>query len=510
MSRDGSILARAISDAEDRLVSADEPLAGLQLRCGGDLPGAIAIPALLETVRKARRYGMKLARALKAQDGAQQITAWAEVRPREDGEPGCDISIHSWQAENLPAEDAGQADRRRREIDCEFAELSARLDGEQRILAVEAEAPDLAELADAMQAGIGERWTDFVSIEGDSHHQPMHWRLLDGASLSVPGSTRDWRARLLPHEVPGGEPAGFELLLTAQGPAPQGETEAPVEEPEADEKTPARRGLVGRDIAPVLRQPIARIIANAETIRTRLAGPIAEEYADYASDISTAGRHLLALLDDLSDMEVVEAQGFSTARDRIDLADVARQAAGILGVRAQEKRIVIDAPKAGEGLPAVAEFRRALQILLNLVGNAIRYAPEDSQIWIRLEDEGGRARVIVADQGPGLSDDDQLRIFEKFERLGRSGDGGSGLGLYISRRLARAMDGELSVQSAPGQGARFILEVPADTGESIDGVNESDAESPAMPAAPFRLPRIPAPRTPGDDAATPGDGAAED
>ena len=53
-------------------------------------------------------------------------------------------------------------------------------------------------------------------------------------------------------------------------------------------------------------------------------------------------------------------------------------------------------------------------------------------------------------------------MFEKFERLGRSGDGGSGLGLYISRRLARAMDGDLSVESAPGQGARFILDLPAD------------------------------------------------
>ncbi len=69
----------------------------------------------------------------------------------------------------------------------------------------------------------------------------------------------------------------------------------------------------------------------------------------------------------------------------------------------------------------------------------------------------------MADQGPGLSPEQQARVFEKFERLGRSGeDGGSGLGLYISRRLARAMGGELTVESALGQGARFILEVPAD------------------------------------------------
>jgi signal transduction histidine kinase len=70
--------------------------------------------------------------------------------------------------------------------------------------------------------------------------------------------------------------------------------------------------------------------------------------------------------------------------------------------------------------------------------------------------------VIVADQGPGLSPEQQQIVFRKFERLGRSGDGGSGLGLYISRQLALAMGGDLRIESAKGQGARFILEVPAE------------------------------------------------
>src|SRR5204863_29419 len=80
----------------------------------------------------------------------------------------------------------------------------------------------------------------------------------------------------------------------------------------------------------------------------------------------------------------------------------------------------------------------------------------------RVANAEGRARITVADQGEGLSDEQQARLFDKFERLGRQGDGGSGLGLYISRRLARAMDGDLTVDSAPGQGARFTLDLPAD------------------------------------------------
>ncbi len=439
---DAAILASAHCDDADCLTRADEPLAGLQRRCGGEIPGTVAIPALLEVVRKARDYGLKLARTIKATDGQDTITTWVEVTPGEPGQ-GCQIVLRSWQAVPLPPEDLQDAAERRAAIDRAVAELVARLDAQQSVLAVEATAPDLADLAAAMRAGIGKPWTDFVTISGSAHRQPLHWR-----------------ASLFPQEQPGGEPLGFELCLTAEQPLPAVQRQSAVLP--ANVMPQNGPGLVGRDIAPVLRQPIARIIANAETIRTRLAGPLADEYSQYAADIAAAGQHLLALVEDLADLEVVEADDFNTAPDRIDLADVARRAAGILAVRAQERGITIDAPRVGEHLPAIAEFRRVLQVLLNLVGNAIRYSPDNSQIWIRLGDAGARARLIVADQGPGLDADQQARVFEKFERLGRSDEGGSGLGLYISRRLARAMGGDLAIESAPGQGARFILEVPAD------------------------------------------------
>ncbi len=445
--------ASARTDNSNHLVCADEPLLGLQLRCGGEVPGAIAVPALLEAVRKARAIGLKLARPIIAQDGVDSVTAWVEIEPLADGE-GCRIELRHWQAKPVPPDDAALTARRRIAVERQLAEFQARLDSAQGVVLAEAQAPDLAALATAMAAGAGRPWTDFVTIEGSTHRQPLHWRLLDGAPVRVEGSARAWRATLVPQLLGSGAPAGFELYLGSDVPLPG---TAPV--PAAEK--PARARLIGREVAPVLRQPIARIIANAETIRTRLAGPLAEEYSTYAADIAAAGHHLLALIDDLADLEVVEADDFSTAPDKIDLADVARQAAGILGVRAREQGIEIDAPKLGESLPVIAEFRRVLQVLLNLVGNAIRYAPQGSQIWIRLEQAGAQACVIVADQGPGLAPDQQARVFEKFERLGRSGDGGSGLGLYISRRLARAMGGELSVESAPGQGARFILTLPA-------------------------------------------------
>lgn len=452
----GAFIARGRTDAENRLVQADEPLAGLHQRCGGEMPGVVAIPELLALVRKARAYGLKLARKIRAVDGDEIVSAWVEIEPVDGGDDGCEIGLANWQSVPMPPEDEVFAAERATEIDRVLSELTARLDSRQNLLAVDSDAADLQPLVAKMKSGLGNPWTQFVKLPGTSFRQPMHWRLLDGARCEIEGSDRVWTSRLVPHGEPEPGCAGFDLHLVAEMPLFRPD-EKPA--PEAGKRESAQ--TLGRDLSPVLRQPIARIIANAETIRTKLAGPLAEEYSGYAADIASAGQHLLALIDDLADLEIVESDDFTTAHDLIDLGDVARRAAGILNVRAREKNMTLVAPQEGESLPAIAEFRRVLQILLNLVGNAINYSPEGSQVWLRLESDGGTARLTVADQGQGLSEEQQAVAFRKFERLGRGGDGGSGLGLYISRRLARAMDGDLTVESAPGQGARFTLALPS-------------------------------------------------
>ena len=117
-------------------------------------------------------------------------------------------------------------------------------------------------------------------------------------------------------------------------------------------------------------------------------------------------------------------------------------------------------PTDGTKQAATGEFRRVLQILLNLIGNAINYAPPGAKITVTVGEGKGTASVTVADNGPGMAESDAARVFDKFERLGRSGDGGSGLGLHISRRLAHAMGGELLLDTKPGEGARFTLYLP--------------------------------------------------
>jgi signal transduction histidine kinase len=217
----------------------------------------------------------------------------------------------------------------------------------------------------------------------------------------------------------------------------------------------------GARLEKALREPLSRIVSQAENIGAQTDGPIRRDYAEYANDIASAGRHLLGVVGDLVDLQAIEREDFRPRTERVDLTDLARRAAGLLKVRASERGIRIDAPGVDETLCAMGDEGRIVQILVNLIGNAVRHSPENASIWLRAEAQGSRATLVVADQGPGIATEDQQRIFEKFTRIAPSDGIGSGLGLYIARRLARAMGGDIAVDSAPGQGARFLLSLPA-------------------------------------------------
>ncbi|WP_338466061.1 HAMP domain-containing sensor histidine kinase [Novosphingobium sp. ZN18A2] len=438
---------RARCDDRDRLVEADEAIAALQRRCGGVIPGVIAVPALLGLVRKARRQHMRLSRSLTVDDDGQPISLWARVEPFGDGTI---VEIGQWQAS--PGVPEGLAPLSDEALLGQIAGLTARLDEDQAIVFAQARDERLHTLANEMNAGRGRRWTTFVRLEGGMDRDGLHWRLLDGAGVLLRGGKAEWQVRFSPLKA-----GGLDMFLL-----PLAIDSLPGNDAKLNEGAEGGyNALLARELGPALVQPINRIIANAETIRTRLAGPLADAYGSYAGDIAEAGRHLLGLVEDLADLEAIESADFSTAPDHIDLADCARRAAGILSVRAAERAIVLAVPPEEPQVPAVGEDRRVLQVLLNLISNAIRYSPEETTVTIRCGITDGRAWVAVEDEGEGLTPDQADRVFEKFERLGRSGDGGSGLGLYISRRLARAMDGDLMVERAESGGARFVLTLPA-------------------------------------------------
>ena len=137
---------RARTDARDWLVEAEEPLAGLQRRAGGDLPGAIVAPALLDLVRKARNHGIRLARRIEARDNGEQVSAWVEVEPGKNG-AGCHIRASDWHSRPLPQDEARRDDEYRAGIARDIADFVARLGPDQ----VEDQAT--VELTDSLLSG---------------------------------------------------------------------------------------------------------------------------------------------------------------------------------------------------------------------------------------------------------------------------------------------------------------------------------------------------------------------
>lgn len=437
----------ALIAADGRLLRADPPILRLHCLAGGTDGGPLAVPGLAAIAAATHRIKMRLARAVYVAEDDEVAEYWVESQMSGDAAL---LSV----AGRRIIDRGGQWQK-----GGPFAPMMPHIahllfDRNLRLIEI------LGGVETGIRAGdIGKSAAQIFEMDGGGDGENM-------LAAMERRETAHGALRLLNRDAPVTE-ADFEpqyngrdeftgyrcILSLMQEPGAADQRPAPA-------ATPAEP-LFGRQLAPVLRQPLGRIIANAETINSKLQGPIRENYSGYAKDIANAARHLMALVDDLSDLEAVEQPGFVTAPDEIELGDAARRVAGLLALKAADHHIDIIAPAESEKATARAEFRRVLQILINLTGNAIRYSPAGSRVAIAIEENRDQAAISVIDQGAGIAPQDREKIFEKFERLGRSGDGGSGLGLYISRRLARAMGGDLSVSDAGQGGAKFTLTLPA-------------------------------------------------
>lgn len=438
-------VSHATLDADGRLLTADPALMALNDNAGG-APGAmLAIPQLATVARLARRLGILVSRGVTVADLDTDLDLWVRVQPEGDG---LRMAVSGWRevrprfVATAPAAPL-----------VEDGDLTWETDGALRLTFVAID-PARRLGIDAFSL-LGQPLTALFALDaaGDGALPIL-------AAVAQRKALREQRATLRPDGAP--------MLLTAQvrqdasggfaglsGIARAADVPTPTE-PSAPAISAAFTG--GLDKA--LRGPLARIIAHADTIHAEAEGPVQQDYVAYASDIANAGRHLLGLVDDLVDLQAVEREDFALVPEAVDLADVARRAAGLLAVRAGNAGVAIARPLPDLCVDASGDFRRALQIMVNLIGNAVRYSPEGGVVTVTATRLGDRAEAIVADQGKGIAPEDQARIFEKFERVDPSEAGGNGLGLYIARRLARAMGGDLTVESMPGDGARFTLTLP--------------------------------------------------
>lgn len=436
-------------DREGRLVEADPPLFALHRRAGGVEGGVLAVPQIASLARLVRRLRITVSRSVIAADGESDLDLW--VNARLDGDE-VDLAITEWA--QRPAAIPYLATQAEREHDFMRATADWMWETDADLVLTALSPAAAAAAGESVADMIGEPLTRIFSfVEGADGSLPIlgalaGQRRFDDQLARLRGGEGMVRLGGVPLVDGSGRFAGFRGFASR---APDGVAGPPPPESEAFTEQ------LGR----ALKTPLDRIVADAETIRARSEGPLRSDYAGYAADIAVAGRHLLSLVDDLVDLQAIERPGFRVELEEIDLADVARRAAGLLRIRAAERDIHIDAPREGERLPALGDFRRALQIMVNLIGNAVRYSPPGGTVWLRCEHEGDLAAMIVADQGKGIAAEDQARIFDKFERVDPAEPGGTGLGLYIARRLARAMRGDIAVDSAPGQGARFVFTLRA-------------------------------------------------
>lgn len=445
---------RATVAADGTLLSADAPIAALQAEAGGSEGGPLLVPQLAALARLAAKLDIPLSRPVVAAGALADIDMWVRARP--EGE-SVHLAIIDWR-ERAPRGPSDGEPARHADLMAAREGWWWQIDTRMRFVMAEAGHGSAMTLPEP-----GEKLTGWCRLETDEDgDMPIlrafaERRPFEGQRAVVDGEGEALLLSGLPMFNVHGALIGYRGRAEPAAVAGAGECEPAQAEISAVPTAP----LFGRRIDRALRQPLGRIIANADTMHAQLHGPLRDDYAAYAADIAAAGRHLMGLVNDLEDLQAVDRPDFTVAVEEIELGDIARRAAGLLSVKAGDRRISIAVPGEDRSVIATGEFRRVLQILVNLIGNAVRYAPAATAVTVQVGQAADQTRVTVEDQGSGIARDDRERVFEKFERLGRDDAQGSGLGLYISRRLARAMGGNLVVEDAAGGGARFVLTLPA-------------------------------------------------
>lgn len=216
-------------------------------------------------------------------------------------------------------------------------------------------------------------------------------------------------------------------------------------------------GMVSHD----LRDLLAGILVSASLIEQQSAAGQTGEYARIAvSRIQRAAGRMNRLIGDLVDIAGIEAGKLAIVTAQTSADEVIREAIDLWEPHARAKGVALQARSAGD---ASAEFdrERILQMLGNLITNAIKFTPEGGAITVAAEGHGAEMRFSVKDTGPGIPSDKLEAIFERFSQVGKNDRRGLGLGLYISQCLVNAHGGRIWVESELGKGSTFYFTVAA-------------------------------------------------
>ena len=199
----------------------------------------------------------------------------------------------------------------------------------------------------------------------------------------------------------------------------------------------------------------AETIARAVSPR-RSGGALAAA----AARIRRASTQIARLVGDLLDVSSIEAGRFPLHPEQQDVAELILESLDVFRPIASAKRVALATEPAAEGLQAWCDRERILQVLANLVGNAIKFTPEGGSVRIRVEEAAAHLRFTVADTGPGIAPADVDRIFERFWQATPTSRQGFGLGLFIARAIVEAHGGRIGVDTVEGRGSTFWFVIP--------------------------------------------------
>lgn len=220
-----------------------------------------------------------------------------------------------------------------------------------------------------------------------------------------------------------------------------------------------------------LRTPLNAILGFSELLLEEIAGALSGGQAEYVTDIHRAGQNLLAMINDLLDLAKIDSGRMEFRRELIDLAVPVNEAADLVRAMALRKEQLLEVRVDGP-VPCVCDAQRLRQVAINLLANAVKFTPRGGAVTVTLRAGPDRAEFDVRDSGIGIDAAHQAAIFEAFRQIDSSETRehqGTGLGLALVARFCEAMGGEVSVRSAPGEGATFTVRVPAPPADTASG-----------------------------------------
>jgi signal transduction histidine kinase len=217
-----------------------------------------------------------------------------------------------------------------------------------------------------------------------------------------------------------------------------------------------------------LRTPLTAIKASADNMLDRLIGDLSAKQVGYLTRIKSNADRLARLINDLLDLSTIEAGRIDFRPTNVPLVTLVEEAAESLRPVAAEKLIDLEVVSADPGAIAWADRDKVIQVLMNLIGNALKFTPPEGRVTVALKkNEPAWTQISVTDTGPGIRAEEVSKVFGRFyqidqNQVGKQETQGTGLGLAISKALVEMHGGKIWVESEAGRGSTFCFTLPAE------------------------------------------------